>query len=157
VATAALNVPVATVAPEFLYFLETANGQNPVAAIQATNGSSPLGSYVGNPGLIAGASFAPAHAGDVLTAFGVGWGPTTSSNPIGTVASAVASLTNTPTLTLGGVPVDDVLYAGLTPTYAGLYQINFKVPAGVSTGNQPLVLTVNEVSTSATAYIAVTN
>ena len=57
VPTATVNVPVATVAPEFLYFLENSNGQNPVAAIE------PNGAYIGTPGLISGASFAPAKAG----------------------------------------------------------------------------------------------
>jgi uncharacterized protein (TIGR03437 family) len=141
---------VAATAPEFLYFLENSNGQNPIATIE------PNGAYVGTPGLIPGATFTPAHVGDTLTAFGVGWGPTTSSIPPGTIASAIASLTSNYTLTLGGTPVD-VLYAGVSPTYAGLYQVDFTVPAGVSAGNQPLVLTVNGVSTSATAYVAVGN
>jgi uncharacterized protein (TIGR03437 family) len=150
VATAVTNVPVAAEAPEFLYFLENSNGQNPIATIE------PNGAYVGTPGLIAGANFAPAKAGDVLTAFGVGWGPTTSTAPAGTIDSGLATLTSPYTLTLGGAPVD-VVYRGLSPTYAGLYQVDFTVPSGLSAGNQALVLTVNGVSTSATAYIAVGN
>jgi uncharacterized protein (TIGR03437 family) len=157
VLSASFNAPVAATAPEFLYFLENSNGQNPIATIE------PNGAYVGTPGLIAGATFAPAHVGDVLTAFGVGWGPTTSPNPPGTIASAIASLTSNYKLTLGGTPVDSVLYAGVSPTYAGLYQVDFTVPSGVSAGNQPLVLTLDEpgadpgISTSPTAYIAIGN
>ncbi len=152
IASAAVNVPVAPVAPEFLYFPQTSD----VAAIQASNGSSPLGTYVGPPGLIAGANFAPAHAGDVLTAFGVGWGPVASSDPVGTVATAIADLTSNYTLTLGGTPVK-VLYAGVSPTYAGLYQVDFTVPSGLSTGNQSLILTVDRVATTATAVIDIAN
>jgi uncharacterized protein (TIGR03437 family) len=154
VTSAALNVPVAAVAPEFLYFLENANGNNPVAAVDATTGV-----YAGPPGLISGATFAPVHPGDVVTAYGVGWGATTSTDPIGTLASAAASLTNSYLLTLGGMPVpmSDIAYAGLSPGSAGLYQLNFKVPSGIAAGNQTLVLTVDGVSTSAIAYIAVTN
>ncbi len=48
-------------------------------------------------------------------------------------------------------------YAGLTPGYTGLYQINFTVPSGLAAGNQPLVLTVNGVATTLNAYIAVSN
>ena len=60
-----MNVPVAAAAPEFLYFLENLDRLGiPVAAIE------PNGAHVGAPGLIAGATFAPAKAGDVLTAFG---------------------------------------------------------------------------------------
>jgi uncharacterized protein (TIGR03437 family) len=153
VPTATVNVPVATVAPEFLYFLENSNGQNPVAAIE------PNGAYIGTPGLISGASFAPAKAGDVVTAFGVGWGPTTSTASPGTVALATATLTSPYSLTLRGVPISSsaITYAGLSPTFAGLYQIDFAVPSGLTAGNQPLVLTIDGVATSATAYLAVTN
>jgi uncharacterized protein (TIGR03437 family) len=151
--TATVNVPVATVAPEFLYFLENSNGQNPVAAIE------PNGAYIGTPGLISGASFAPAKAGDVVTAFGVGWGPTTSTAPPGSIAAATATLTSQYLLRLGGVPLPSsaIAYAGLSPTFAGLYQIDFTVPSGLTAGNQPLVLTIDGVATSATAYLAVTN
>jgi uncharacterized protein (TIGR03437 family) len=150
VATPAVDVPVAAAAPEFLYFVDNANGQNPVAAIQQN------GAYVGAPGLIAGATFAPAKAGDVLTAFGVGWGATTSSANPGTIASASAALTSPYLLTLGGKTVS-VSYAGLTPSYAGLYQINFKVPSGLAAGNQPLLLTVNGVASPTEAFITVSN
>jgi len=146
-----MNVPVAAVAPEFLYFRDESNGQNPVAAIDAQSAA-----YIGAPGLIPGATFTPAKAGEVLTAFGVGWGPTTSSATPGSIASAAATLTSSNTLTLGGMPVQ-VSYAGVSPGYAGLFQINFTVPSGLSAGNQPLVLKVGGVSTSATAYITVGN
>lgn len=149
VATPAVNVAVAAAAPEFLYFVLNANGQDPVAAVQSLTGA-----YVGPPGLVAGATFTPAHAGDFITAYGVGWGATTSTEPIGTLASSVASLTNHYSLTLGGKPVA-VSYAGLSPDSAGLYQINFTVPSGLAAGNQPLVLTVDGISSPAQAYIAV--
>lgn len=148
--SASVNVNVAPVAPEFLYFVQNTNGDNPVAAIEQS------GAYVGQPGLISGATFTPAKTGDVLTAFGVGWGATTSSASIGTLATAAATLTNSYSLTLGGMPVQ-VSYAGLTPGFAGLYQINFTVPSGLTAGNQPLVLTVDGVQTEAMAYIAVGN
>jgi uncharacterized protein (TIGR03437 family) len=146
VISAVANVPETTVSPEFLYFPET----SAVAAIE------PSGAYIGPVGLIAGATFTPAKAGDVVTAFGVGWGPTTSSVPIGTIDMTTASLTSDYSLTLGGKPVQ-VAYAGLSPDYAGLYQINFTVPSGLSAGSQPLVLTVDGAPTSATAFIAVGN
>jgi uncharacterized protein (TIGR03437 family) len=150
VASPAVNVLVAEEAPEFLYFLENSNGQNPIAAIE------PNGAYIGAPGLISGATFAAAHPGDVVTAFGVGWGPTSPSQTPGAIATAAATLTSPYTLTLGGKTVD-VTYAGVSPGYAGLYQIDFTAPSGLSPGNQPLVLTVNGAATSSTAYITVSN
>ena len=148
-ATPVVNVPVAAAAPEFLYFVPNANGQNPVAAIDAVSGA-----YIGSPGLIAGAVFTPAHDGQILTAFGVGWGATNSTDPIGTLASAAASLNGNYSLTLGGQPAQ-VSYAGLTPGFAGLYQVNFKVTPGLAAGNQLLVLTVNGVPTPNGPYITV--
>jgi uncharacterized protein (TIGR03437 family) len=134
-----MNVTVAQVAPEFLYFVHNSNGQNPVVAVDAATNT-----YVGTPGLIAGGTFAPAHPGDVLTAYGVGWGDTMPSVPIGTVASGQSTLTNAYYLTVGGMPAD-VLYIGLSPGSAGLYQVNFTVPSGLAAGNQPLVLTLDAV------------
>jgi uncharacterized protein (TIGR03437 family) len=151
VASPAMNVPVAAASPEFLYFIANANGQNPVAAIQALTGT-----YVGAPGLIAGATFAPAHAGDILTAFGVAWGATTSTDPIGTLDAVANTLTSPHSLTLGGVTVDPS-YVGLTPTFAGLYQLNFTVPSGLAAGNQPLVLTVNGTPSPSGPYITIGN
>jgi uncharacterized protein (TIGR03437 family) len=147
VSSPVVNVAETAVSPEFLYFVVNSNGQNPVAA------TYPNYSYVGPAGLISGATFTAAQAGDVLTAYGVGWGPTTSSAPIGTLAAA-ATLTSDYSLTLGGKTAQ-IAYAGLAPGFAGLYQIDFTVPSGLSAGNQPLVLTVDGVSTSATAYIAI--
>jgi len=151
VTSPAMNVPVAAASPEFLYFIANANGQNPVAAIEALTGA-----YVGAPGLIAGATFTPAHAGDILTAFGVAWGATTSTDPIGTLDTVAETLTSSHSLTLGGKPVA-VSYAGLTPTFAGLYQLNFTVPSGLAAGNQSLVLTVNGTESPSGAYITVAN
>jgi uncharacterized protein (TIGR03437 family) len=149
VSTPAIDVPVAAVAPEFLYFLETSNGQNPVAALDASTNV-----YVGSPGLIAGATFAPVHANDVVTAYGVGWGATNPAATIGALAAGAASLTSNYSLTLGGMPVT-VSYIGLSPGSAGLYQVNFTVPSGLAAGNQPLVLTVDKVTTTSNAYITV--
>jgi uncharacterized protein (TIGR03437 family) len=155
VASPVMSVPVAAVAPEFLYFIQTASGDDPVAAVDYTTGID-----VGSSGLIPGATFAAVHDGDIIIAYGVGWGATTSTDPIGTLASGAAALTNKLSLTLGDVPVDvssPSFYAGLSPGSAGLYQMNFTVPSGVPAGNQPLVLTVDGVKTPPKAYITVGN
>jgi len=151
VTSPALNVNAAAAAPEFLYFVANANGQDPVAAVQNSTGE-----YVGVPGLISGATFAPAHPGDVLVAFGVGWGATTSTDPIGALATAAASLTDSYSLKVGDQTAN-VLYAGLTPGFAGLYQVDFVVPSFPSGTqvDQTLVLTVNGVSTPTGAYITI--
>ena len=75
------TVQLASSAPEFLYFKSSS-----VAAVQVSTGA-----YVGTPGLIAGASFAPAKPGDVLTIYGVGFGATNPNVAPGILATAAAS------------------------------------------------------------------
>lgn len=75
-------------------------------------------------------------------AYGVGWGTTSPSVQIGTVASGQPALTNVAYLTVGGIEAE-ISYVGLSPGSAGLYQVNFTVPSGLAAGNQPLVLTLS--------------
>jgi uncharacterized protein (TIGR03437 family) len=91
----------------------------------------------------------PAAPGEYLVMYVAGMGLTSQLVPSG-AASPAASVVDTPTLTLNGVPVGKVLYAGLTPTLVGLYQINFQVPADAPNGDLLLVLTqTSGLSTSA--------
>ena len=56
--------------------------------------------------------------------------------PIAPLASVSAQVT----ATVGGVTAP-VGFSGLAPNFAGLYQVNISIPAGVSTGS-PVVLMV---------------
>jgi len=83
--------------------------------------------------------------------FLTGMGATTS-----TVASGAASPSNplarvadNPTLTLNGNSIP-VLFAGLTPTLVGLYQINFQIPAALTAGNYTLAVSENGVAANQT-------
>jgi uncharacterized protein (TIGR03437 family) len=53
-----------------------------------------------------------------------------------------------PTVTIGGKPAS-VEFWGLAPYNVGLYQLNVVVPADVEVGPQPVVITVNGVSSKA--------
>jgi uncharacterized protein (TIGR03437 family) len=84
----------------------------------------------------------PARRGGVAILFMVGLGPTNppvaSADPA--PANPLARLVETPRVTVGGRPVD-LLFAGLAPGFAGLYQLNVQLPADLATGDQELVVT----------------
>jgi uncharacterized protein (TIGR03437 family) len=87
---------------------------------------------------------APAAIGDAVVIYCTGLGPVSPAVPAGNAApvSPLSYTTNTVTATIGGQPAQ-VLFAGLAPTFAGLYQVNAIVPAGVAAGNAvPVVLQV---------------
>jgi uncharacterized protein (TIGR03437 family) len=91
-------------------------------------------------------SSAPASPGDTLVLFAVGLGPTNPLTPTGPAKTAAPTAT-LPTLTVGGV-LATVVYSGIESGSAGLYQVNFTVPAGLQ-GSQPIVLTIGGVSSKA--------
>ncbi len=92
----------------------------------------------------------PAPAGSIVVVYCTGLGVTQPP-----VASGVASPGSPPgvttaavTATVGGVPAV-VHFAGLTPGFVGLYQVNLQIPAGVTPdGAVPLVLIQNGVASN---------
>jgi uncharacterized protein (TIGR03437 family) len=78
----------------------------------------------------------PAQPGDVLTLYGVGFGPVTPSPATGTAAgSSPPSVINpNPTIGIGGLNAV-VNFAGLSPGLVGLYQFNVVVPQGLGSGD----------------------
>jgi uncharacterized protein (TIGR03437 family) len=90
----------------------------------------------------------PAKPGEFLVIYLVGMGATNPSVDSGGI-SPVAPVTLQPTLTVDGQTAT-IIYAGLTPGFAGLYQINFQVPASAQTGNLTLLVTQNGMASNAT-------
>ncbi len=79
----------------------------------------------------------PAHAGDTVTLWCTGLGKTTRNPQPGELPNYTAVLADLSTfqVTIAGTPVDPsrILYAGLTPMSAALYQINLILPANTPT------------------------
>ena len=96
-------------------------------------------------------------AGEVVVIYATGLGATNPPVATGQSAPAVPplALVTTPVkVTIGGVEAA-VEFAGLAPGFVGLYQVNARVPAGVTAGNAvALVLTQNGVASN-TVTIAV--
>ncbi len=77
----------------------------------------------------------PATAGDYIVIYCTGLGEVTPPLAAGTSApfDHLTSTVNPATVTVGGVAAQ-VQFAGLTPGFAGLYQVNAIVPQGVAPG-----------------------
>jgi uncharacterized protein (TIGR03437 family) len=106
----------------------------------------------------------PAHVGDVLQVFVTGLGKATSGGDpngavlaTGTTAPASGTLyltVATPMVTVGGLPVK-VQFSGIAPGFAGLYQVNVPIPAGVQPGDDVPITIQMPGSTVDSATIAV--
>lgn len=88
----------------------------------------------------------PAHASDYLSIYCSGLGPLIGPNGEVPPADGAAAPTTTAfqtianvTATIGGVDAP-VLFSGLAPGFAGLYQVNIQVPAGVSPSDAVLLV-----------------
>ena len=82
-----------------------------------------------------------ANPGDTLVLYATGLGPTTPAAPVTGLATSNLPTATLPTLTIGGVAAK-VLYSAIPSGYAGLYQVNFTVPANVQ-GDAPVVLSID--------------
>jgi uncharacterized protein (TIGR03437 family) len=99
----------------------------------------------------------PAAAGDTLVIYAVGLGAVTPALAVEDGASVnQLEYTAAPaTVTIGGVPAS-VGFAGLTPGYPGLYQVNATMPGGVTPGTQvPVKVSVAGKSSQSNIFIAV--
>ncbi len=111
--------------------------------------------YAIPPGAVTGFPSRRAQAGDLITFYGVGFGPVTPNFPAGTLVTQLNALSSSFSVQIGGVPAT-VQYAGLAPNAIGLYQINAYVPSGVSSSDlTPVTFALNGAQVPQTLYIAV--
>lgn len=90
---------------------------------------------------------APARAGEPILLFASGLGAVVGNITAGTAAPAPQPGSSTgatvarPDVRVGGRPAA-LLYSGLAPGFAGLYQVNITMPAGLPAGNAAVELTI---------------
>jgi len=81
---------------------------------------------------------ATTHKGEYVSVFATGLGALASPLAAG-VPAGVVPVATTVTATLGGLPAE-VTYAGTAPGFAGLYQVNVRIPAEAPLRVSPLVI-----------------
>lgn len=99
----------------------------------------------------------PVDRGTYIVVFANGLGTTNPAVPTGMRApSSPLSVASLPiTASIGGQPAQ-VLFAGLSPGFVGLFQLNISVPQNASTGDQvPLTITINGVPSQDDVFISV--
>jgi large repetitive protein len=96
-------------------------------------------------------STSPAAPGEYLVMYLVGMGATNPAVASGaeTPTAPLSYATAQPTVTVGS-QTSTILFAGLTPGFVGLYQIDFQVPPGASSGNLVVTVTQNGVAANST-------
>jgi len=114
------------------------------------------GSFALPTGAISGVASRPAMVGEILTIYGVGFGPVTGGLTAGTLVTQLNSLT-TPIQFLFGSTVATVTYYGLAPSFTGLYQFDVMVPSVSANAAEPISITLGGTKGSQTLYIAVQN
>jgi uncharacterized protein (TIGR03437 family) len=112
------------------------------------------GSFVAPPGSIAGATTQRAHAGDTVLMYGIGFGTVSPSNPPGQITELTNNLTSALNISIGGTSAT-TSYAGLAPTFVGLYQFNVVIPSIAASDKAPVTFTLNGAAGTQTLALAV--
>jgi uncharacterized protein (TIGR03437 family) len=105
----------------------------------------------------------PVHVGDTIVIYAIGMGPTSPPVASGTASpsSPLATVPGTTKVCFGTespffqAPCAAPIFAGLTPDFVGLYQINVTIPSGIQTGNTTMSLILEDNIASDSILLAV--
>ncbi len=123
------TVPLGSFSPGLFSTNQKGNGQG---AVQIANTST----YAAPAGSISGSATRAVKPGEFITIYCTGLGAVSNPPAPGTAASnnPLSHTLTTPKVTIGGEEAT-VSFAGLSPGYVGLYQVNAQLPADASGGN----------------------
>jgi uncharacterized protein (TIGR03437 family) len=112
--------------------------------------------YVAEEGALPETASRPAKSGDFLQLYATGLGSTTPPYPAGQVLTTIYPIANPGQLSVsvGGLQAQ-VLFAGMT--YAGVFQVNIRVPEGIPEGDLQVILRVGDWSTQTNALLSFTS
>lgn len=101
----------------------------------------------------------PAEPGELILLFGSGFGPTSQRVPSGQFADRALPIVLPVRVLIDGqaLPRDRVLYAGLAPGFAGLYQVNAYLPAELSGPEAEAIVEVGGIPSPSGVRIAVSS
>ena len=96
-------------------------------------------------------------ARDRVSVVVTGLGATTPAFAAGELPDKAGQAAGIVQVTLGVTVLapSNVLYAGVTPSNAGLYQVNIRIPDTAADGDQPIVVSINGNASPAGAYVSV--
>ncbi len=136
-----LNVTALAAQPGLLAPFSS-GGKQYVGAFQGANAT-----VVGSPG------FTAVKPGDIITLYGIGFGPVDPAVAAGQIDSGNNSVTAPLKIRIGGVDAQ-LSYDGLVSGLVGLYQFNITVP-NVSNGDQPVTVDLGGAGTGQSIFITV--
>lgn len=110
--------------------------------------------YILPTGAISGVTSRPAHPGETITLYGIGFGPVTPSIAAGQIVTGNNQLAASFQVFFGQTGAQ-VSYDGLSPGFVGLYQFDVVVPSVADNDLVPLTFNLGGVAGTQTLYTAV--
>jgi len=137
-------------------FTLTENTTEPGVLGITVNNKQYLGAFT-LAGALTGNPNAPAKPGDVIVAYGIGFGPTTPAVAPGTITpSSPLSLLSGFSVLFGTAPDPSPIFAGLGPGFVGLYQFDLTVPK-LADGDYPMTFQIGSSMVQQTLLFTVKN
>jgi uncharacterized protein (TIGR03437 family) len=131
----------------------SAGGKQYLVATFASDGAYVLDTSIGAS---FGLTSRPAKPGDLIIAYGIGFGDVNPSILPGVIVTQSNQVTNPVTFSFGSAQAE-LTYQGLAGSFVGLYEFYVKVPEGLADGDYQINVTENGTAVPQTFFLTVTN